>query len=452
MTTPNGIILSNPGVRTNKVGLEQAEALVKRWTEEVSSSSSPDAFVEVLDLHDRVYRPEAAVVIANFLKGRVSQLREANLKDIIASLPTEEGLAVLGTLSEVLKDAPLETIDLSDNALGIRGINVCRELLSVKTLQELSLENDGLDTYSMKVLREILSESGSQQRLRKLRIYNNMIGVQGAVETGEILSQCASLGEFRYEGCRPLREGSQAIAEGLERLSTINTGLGKILLEGEYGSSTEDGPLGPVCQALRRMTDLEHVKLYDCGLENDGTQSVLEAIETQKGLVALELGQNEIGPQLMKPINALVKRNASTLSILNLASNELTSVGVERLAKSLTAATALRDLNLQENQIGNRGARALIKVAPALVSLQSIVLSENGFDEEVVEKLQDTFGDKLVMKEPEDYDMDEDLEDEEEDDDDGEDDDNDDEEEEDAVDQLTQEFSQQKLTPDDVSI
>lgn len=447
----NVLTLSNPGKREERVDEEKAQALVERWESELAGATD----FHVLDLHDRVYLPGAATKIAEFLVGRVSAIKEARLNDVIASLPTDQGLAVLKTLSEALKDAPIERLDLSDNALGIRGVEAASELLSVPTLKHLYLENDGLDTQSMEVIANILTTDRDGRcvcdSLESLRIYNNMIGVEGARHTGKILARCRELKEFRYEGCRPLAEGCQAIAEGLFEMSRHNDGLKTVLLEGSYGSSVDDDPVGDLCRALGRMVGLTKVRLGDCGLEEEGAKAAISALGYQEGLVELELQENEIVPTCMKDLVTLVKNNAETLEKLNLEGNELTSIGVEKLVRAFQdKKSCLRELKLGANQIGTRGARALMASCDELPMLEHLLIDGNGFTDEVVADLEATFGKKLQqMEENDDDDVDEDLDDE--DHQGGDDTSETDEDDDEEVEELTQDL-RKKLTPDDVSI
>uniref|UniRef100_A0A7S1GG35 Ran-GTPase activating protein 1 C-terminal domain-containing protein n=1 Tax=Cyclophora tenuis TaxID=216820 RepID=A0A7S1GG35_CYCTE len=278
-----------------------------------------------------------------------------------------------------------------------------------------------------------------------------MIGTTGAEHTSKIISKCRSLKEFRYEGCRPLRQGCQYIADGLRDMAKHHQGLTRLYLEGSYGCSTETDPVGSLCEALKKMRYLTHVKLGDCGLEQDGSKAVLRALAPQKGLISLSLQENEITSKNARQLVKVIQSNQSSLEVLNLETNELTSVGVEILVQAFAKGSSLRELNLGGNQIGTRGAKALIESAKVFTRLEKIFLDENGFTDDIVEELQATFGNKLQsLEENDDNDADDDLEEDDDEEDDEEDDDDDDDDN--AMQELSQALGRQKLTPDDVSI
>lgn len=80
-------------------------------------------------LSSKALSPEAAATLADAFRS-LPGLVVADLSDIIAGRPEAEGLAVYEALGEVLKDKPLVEIDLSDNALGPKGVKACTAMLT----------------------------------------------------------------------------------------------------------------------------------------------------------------------------------------------------------------------------------------------------------------------------------------------------------------------------------
>lgn len=70
----------------------------------------------------------AAAALSN-IKG---SLQEADLSDIIAGRPEEEALAALNIICGSLASAQLQKLNLSDNALGEKGIRACASALTTK--------------------------------------------------------------------------------------------------------------------------------------------------------------------------------------------------------------------------------------------------------------------------------------------------------------------------------
>ena len=479
-----GITLNNPGDRTkDRMTKEATEKVVQRWEEEMNDGD----FCEILDLQCLVYEPQGAHVICSFLKEKVSKVRVAHLNDIIATLETTDGLAVLRKFNDLLKDSPLEEVILDDNALGTRGVTECSDILSRPTLTKISLQNVGLPAESMTDLKEALTKECDTEsngnmhmqtnqkqtcvcdNLKEAWFYNNMSGEGGAKEQGKILERCRNLKLWRYVGCRAGEQGTHYLAQGLLEMSNHWNGLEQLMLEASVGS-TKDDPLGVMCQALAKLTSLTHITLYDCSLEHSGTKMVLQSLQhIENQLVKLNLSQNEITALTINKLVPFVKNNISTLRVLNLESNEMTSIGVERLMEGIREAdsdVALEELLLTDNIIGTRGAEALIAARDCMPNLKKLALDDNGIPDDVVDLLRESYGEVIVPFSEDysfEYDMDDDIDDEEEDDDEDEEEDDDEDEEEDddeddgdakggGLDELIQGMGKVRLSPEDVSL
>jgi hypothetical protein len=99
---------------------------------------------------------EAAEVFASAI-ARLPQLSSAILSDMIAGRPEAEGLRVYEVLAAALKDKHLTEIDLSDNAVGPKGVQACRELLtSQEHLEKLYFCNCGISAEAAVSISELL--------------------------------------------------------------------------------------------------------------------------------------------------------------------------------------------------------------------------------------------------------------------------------------------------------
>lgn len=72
--------------------------------------------------------------VVEYLNKISPTLQIADISDIIAGRPEEEALKALRALSEGLKRFELLDINLSDNALGQKGIEACRDILERKNM------------------------------------------------------------------------------------------------------------------------------------------------------------------------------------------------------------------------------------------------------------------------------------------------------------------------------
>ncbi len=137
--------------------------------------------------------------------------------------PEEEALKVMEILCEVFRDRQLVSIDLSDNAIGEKGIDSCRCILEGKIrLRSLKMCNDGLSSSAMERVTEIL---GRGDNLETLHFFNNMSGSGGATALAEFMSFCPVLKDLRFSGTRAGLEGSLEFASALAVSPSVRNGL-----------------------------------------------------------------------------------------------------------------------------------------------------------------------------------------------------------------------------------
>jgi Ran GTPase-activating protein (RanGAP) involved in mRNA processing and transport len=85
-------------------------------------------------LSNKSFSLEASQLMAEKLK-TFSNLKIANIADIIAGKPEEEALIVLKNISDSLESFSLVELDVSDNALGAKGVQACRAVLKCPSLE-----------------------------------------------------------------------------------------------------------------------------------------------------------------------------------------------------------------------------------------------------------------------------------------------------------------------------
>ncbi len=138
--------------------------------------------------------------------------------------PEEEALNVMKIICEALSDRQLVSIDLSDNAMGEKGIDSCRYILEGNNtrLRSLKMCNDGLSSSAMERVTEIL---GRGDNLETLHFFNNMSGSGGAVALAEFMSFCPVLKDLRFSGTRAGLEGSLGFTSALAESPSVRNGL-----------------------------------------------------------------------------------------------------------------------------------------------------------------------------------------------------------------------------------
>ncbi len=111
---------------------------------------------EKIILSTWAFSVEAAEIVAATIS-RLGGLKSAILADIIAGRPEAEGLRVYEVLGSALKDRDLVEIDLSDNAVGPKGVRACSELLSSQaSLEKLYFCNCGISAEAAVSIAELV--------------------------------------------------------------------------------------------------------------------------------------------------------------------------------------------------------------------------------------------------------------------------------------------------------
>lgn len=157
---------------------------------------------------------EAAQVAAEAV-AKLPHLHSVYMGDIIAGRPEAEALEVYRILSEALVQHNLKLIDLSDNAIGPKGLAPLRTLLTDRQyLEEIYFCNCGISAESAQTIAELLLYR-TPTKLRVIEFFNNMSGSDGAIATSKLVEASPDLEKFRFASSRCGREGGVAIAKAL---------------------------------------------------------------------------------------------------------------------------------------------------------------------------------------------------------------------------------------------
>ena len=114
----------------------------------------------------------------------------------------------------------------------------------------------------------------------------------------------------------------------------------------------------------------------------EGAQALLAVLgESCPALRVLDLRMNDLGPEGMAPVAALLR--SSALRKLRLCSNYIGPAGASTLAAGLASAMHLTSLDVSNNALGPEGLAAVVAALPA--GLQALAINQNGL-----------FGDKGV--------------------------------------------------------
>ena len=261
----------------------------------------------------------------------------------------------------------LVELDVSENALGPRGIEACKPLLASKeTLARISFCNDGLSAEACESIRDLLLFRGENMptSLTHLRFHNNMSGSGGAIAIADVVKNSPSLQLFELSSTRCGRDGGETLCSAFEfcpNIESINVG------DNTFG--IESGKI--LAQVLKNKTKLKYLKVSDIGLEDEGMSALLLSLGTEK---------------------------CTNLIELDISCNDLTYEGLLSLGLVFRNNLQLEKLILDDNEIGSRGsmrvARAIEKNSKKLNHLAMMILVKQ--EDEVYWKLGSCFSDKEV--------------------------------------------------------
>lgn len=340
---------------------------------------------------NRSFGLEAARVAEPILASIKNQLKEVDLSDFIAGRPEAEALEVMNIFSTALEGSILKSLNLSNNALGEKGVRAFGALLrSQSCLEELYLMNNGISEEAAEAVCELIP---STEKLRVLQFHNNMTGDKGALAISKVVKRSPLLEDFRCSSTRVGSEGGVALSEALDTC----THLKKLdLRDNMFG--VEAGVA--LSKALSKYAGLTEVYLSYLNLEDEGAMAIARALkESAPSLEVLDMAGNDITAEAA-PIVAACIAEKQHLTKLNLAENELKDEGAIQISKGLEEGhLQLKEVDMSINSIRRAGARVLARVVVQkpefkLLNIDGNFISDEGIDEvkEMFEKFPDRLG------------------------------------------------------------
>lgn len=150
-----------------------------------------------MNLGSRTYREDGVKVLGDFFTADlVKNVTILYFDDMIAGVQTDPALTILKSICDMFVHCTVKFVDLSDNALGNRGLIACDSVLGKQNqLEGVKFENNGLAAESMAELERQLAGS---EHLTTIEFENNMVGPEGADHfAGKILICLTSCWELQ---------------------------------------------------------------------------------------------------------------------------------------------------------------------------------------------------------------------------------------------------------------
>lgn len=375
-TSPQETIFDISGGRRAFIDAEEAEELLKPLRD-------PDNAYTKICFSNRSFGLDSARVAAPILLSIKDKLTEVDLSDFIAGRPEAEAIEVMNMFSSALEGCTLKYLNLSNNALGEKGVRAFDRLLkSQKNLEELYLMNDGISEEAARAVCELIP---STDKLRVLHFHNNMTGDEGAIAISEIVKNSPALEDFRCSSTRVGSEGGVALSKALEKCPRLK----KLdLRDNMFG--VEAGVA--LSKSLSRFADLTEVYLSYLNLEDEGTKALANALkESAPSLEVLDVAGNEITVEGASTLAACISAK-QFLTKLNLGENELKDEGAILIGKALEEGHGqLSEVDLSANSIRRAGVRLLAQALVNKPGFKLLNINGNFVSDEGIDEVKDVF-------------------------------------------------------------
>ncbi|KAL6970394.1 RAN GTPase-activating protein 2 [Sarracenia purpurea var. burkii] len=398
------VLKRGPGPRTNKVDGEvvKIEKVTGPCETLFDISKGQRAFIEAEEAQEllrplkepgnsytkicfsnRSFGLDAAHIAEPILESIKDQLQEVDLSDFIAGRPEAEALDVMSVFSAALEGSVLKSLNLSNNALGEKGVRAFGRLLkSQSSLEELYLMNDGISEEAAIAVRELIP---STEKLRILQFHNNMTGDEGAVAISEIVKHSPLLEDFRCSSTRVDSEGGIALSEALGTCIHLK----KIdLRDNMFGVEAAI----VLSKALTNHANLTEVYLSYLNLADPGAIAIATALkESAPSLEVLDMAGNDITAEAAPSLAACIAAK-KFLTKLNLAENELKDEGAIQIGKALELQNSqLKEVDMSNNLIRRAGARLLAQTVVQKPEFKLLNINGNFISEEGIDELKGIF-------------------------------------------------------------
>ncbi|KAJ6351201.1 hypothetical protein OIU78_007184 [Salix suchowensis] len=296
---PETVFDISKGVRSF-IEVEEAEEILKPLKEPGNS------YIKIC-FSNRSFGLEAARVAEPILASIKDQLKEVDLSDFIAGRPEAEALEVMNIFSSALEGSILKSLNLSNNALGEKGVRAFGALLrSQSCLEELYLMNDGISEEAAEAVCELIP---STEKLKVLQFHNNMTGDKGALAISRVVKCSPLLQDFQCSSTRVGSEGGIALSKALETCIHLK----KLdLRDNMFGK--EAGVA--LSKAISKYAGLTEVYLSYLNLEDEGAMSIARALkESAPSLEVLDMAGNDITAEAAPIVAACIAEKAASYEV-----------------------------------------------------------------------------------------------------------------------------------------
>ena len=168
---------------------------------------------------------------------------------------------------------------------------------------------------------------------------------------------------------------------GAEGESALSRGLPNLTKLVHLDLSYNDDEASDLSIGIRSLSSLSILNLLSNNIGSEGATALAAAIQHHKELTRLDLSSNNIGSEGATALAAAIQHHKE-LTSLDLSSNNIGSEGATALAAAIQHHKELTSLDLSSNNIGFEGATALAAAIQHHKELKHLDLSSNNIGSE----------------------------------------------------------------------
>lgn len=356
-------------LRNNDLDPAAASVLARLWDsvqQHDEGKETPDTDGDGFEDEDEEYDPDAereneTLGVTSLDVSQNTNIGDEGFNDLLQGMSRYRRFQVLRaeniSLSaagcsriEILEQTRLDTLCLSNNALGCQGVaTVCQALARCSRLRLLELDGCGIKLEGAKALRELLRE---HIRIQEISVANNQLGDDGGVEV------CMGVAESNSLKCVNLAHNgifSDSAAETIADMMRTCQTLVKLVLSGNHLDHVGPSHIGSAIEHSRVLT----LQLEDMGFTADSMDDFLDqgAAETQD-LQELVINGNPIGDEGL----AIIAESLS-IGLINLRMSKcgLTKASQAMLLSLVSLSPNLQRLDVSYNDLGPEGCSDMVK-------------------------------------------------------------------------------------------
>lgn len=295
---------------------------------------------------------------------------------VVDLLDNQLGPALTQKIASCLESSPASDVLICYNDIGRDGCEAVAGVVNVSSkLQHLDLRGNHLTPGDARKLLKSVAVSTS---LKRLGLSHNKLGPDGAALLTKALERNTYLTVLDISMNEIGAAGAECMASVIANPCSC---LKNLQL---YGNHL--GPAG-VRHIIRAMEQNKEIRTLNIG-NNNGTDAVCEDIgemlNANATLEDLDLRLNSISPEGIRELckRGLVKN--TTLRKLTLSGNPIGPVGGEEVSKALTSRgrSVFQCLDVSSCELGPIGGIRIAGLIACSISLKEIYLSDNNLDDD----------------------------------------------------------------------